>query len=151
MNKNNKKGFTLVELLAVIVVLALIMVLTVPTILTQMENAQKKSFIVFSGRVINKAIEKHAEKDLVGTPNFGTVKNDTALTNKNCFNLTQLGFQSEGSYTGFVTIETEGATTTYKLYLKDKKYMFNGVESSAVLNATDATPLSGFTTGNCEG
>ena len=41
MKNLNKKGFTLVELLAVIVVLALIMVLTVPSVLTSMNSARQ--------------------------------------------------------------------------------------------------------------
>ena len=41
MKKLNKKGFTLVELLAVIVVLAIIMVLTVPSVLSSMNSARQ--------------------------------------------------------------------------------------------------------------
>lgn len=39
MKKLNKKGFTLVELLAVIVILAVIMVITIPTVLSSMGTA----------------------------------------------------------------------------------------------------------------
>ena len=39
MKKLNKKGFTLVELLAVIVILAVIMVITIPTVLGSMSDA----------------------------------------------------------------------------------------------------------------
>lgn len=39
MKKLNKKGFTLVELLAVIVILAVIMVITIPTVLSSMSSA----------------------------------------------------------------------------------------------------------------
>lgn len=46
-NRSHKKGFTLVELLAVIVVLALIMVFAVPSILTTMNSAKKKSFQMY--------------------------------------------------------------------------------------------------------
>ena len=40
MKKLNKKGFTLVELLAVIVILAVIMVITIPTVLGSMSSAK---------------------------------------------------------------------------------------------------------------
>ncbi len=43
MKKMNKKGFTLVELLAVIVVLAIILVIAVPRILDVIESARKES------------------------------------------------------------------------------------------------------------
>ena len=42
--KFNKKGFTLVELLAVIVILAIIAVIAVPSILAIIEGARKDSF-----------------------------------------------------------------------------------------------------------
>ena len=41
----NKKGFTLVELLAVIVILSMLIMLAIPAITRQMELARKKSFI----------------------------------------------------------------------------------------------------------
>jgi type IV pilus assembly protein PilA len=44
MLKANKKGFTLVELLAVIVILAVILAIAVPSISSMMNNAKKSSF-----------------------------------------------------------------------------------------------------------
>lgn len=41
----NKKGFTLVELLAVIVILAIILAIAVPTISTLISNQKKASFV----------------------------------------------------------------------------------------------------------
>ena len=44
MKKLNRKGFTLVELLAVIVILAIIMVITIPTVLNSMGGAKQEAF-----------------------------------------------------------------------------------------------------------
>ncbi len=57
MKKN--KGFTLVELLAVIVVLALIMIIAIPAILEAMENARKQSFYLYANSVYQKAMNKY--------------------------------------------------------------------------------------------
>jgi len=46
MRKLNRKGFTLVELLAVIVILAIVVGITLVTILPTLENSRRKSFDV---------------------------------------------------------------------------------------------------------
>jgi len=44
MKKLNRKGFTLVELLAVIIILAIVVGITIPAVLTTTNNARKKAF-----------------------------------------------------------------------------------------------------------
>ena len=57
MKKLNKKGFTLVELLAVIVVLALLMVVAASSIGSALENSKKKALNIYADRVSEKAKE----------------------------------------------------------------------------------------------
>ena len=59
MKKLNKKGFTLVELLAVIVILAVIMVITIPTVLGSMRSAKDKSLDAAIG-----TMEEYVEKQI---------------------------------------------------------------------------------------
>jgi len=44
MKKLNRKGFTLVELLAVIIILAIVVGITIPAVLNTVDNAKKKAF-----------------------------------------------------------------------------------------------------------
>ena len=55
MKKLNKKGFTLVELLAVIVILALLIVVVATTALPAMNNAKKSALKTYAQRVIEQA------------------------------------------------------------------------------------------------
>lgn len=55
MIRKNKKGFTLVELLAVIVILALLIVITANTILPMMGKTKKTGMVTFAERVLRNA------------------------------------------------------------------------------------------------
>lgn len=91
--KNKKKiGFTLVELLAVIVILSIIMTITVPIILVQVKKAEKRSFEI-SVELVKKNTEdyllKHELKRLPDCETDGFVNlEELSLKNKeNAFSL----------------------------------------------------------------
>lgn len=56
-----KDGFTLVELLAVIVVLALIMVIVLPNVLNSISSARKESFYLYAQNLQGKATAKYTQ------------------------------------------------------------------------------------------
>ena len=58
MKKLNKKGFTLVELLAVIVILALLMVVAVSTVGNVQENAKKNALKTEAQKIVNAAYQE---------------------------------------------------------------------------------------------
>lgn len=64
MKKLNRKGFTLVELLAVIVILAIVVGITMVTILPTLESSRKKAFDTAVGS-ITEYIQKQKEMDLL--------------------------------------------------------------------------------------
>ena len=59
---NNKKGFTLMELLAVIVILSVLILLAMPAVLRLMENAKKNAFITESQEILKIANTAYADK-----------------------------------------------------------------------------------------
>ena len=62
-NEKKKKGFTLVELLAVIVILAIIMVITIPTVLGSMSGAKEKAEEVFI-KEMEKALKNYIDYEI---------------------------------------------------------------------------------------
>ena len=64
MKKLNKKGFTLVELLAVIVILALLMVVLVPKAIEAINNSRANTFVEGYQAFINTVELKYAEGSL---------------------------------------------------------------------------------------
>jgi len=101
----NKKGFTLVELLSVIVLLALVMMLIVPS-LTSLKNSNK-----------NKEYETYLDMMVEYTKIIPNYKNKT------CVNLDELDIKPlNDSITcyGYVLISDEGITLTPKLSCVNK-------------------------------
>lgn len=64
MKKLNKKGFTLVELLAVIAILAILMLLVTPNILNMFADGKKSSFITNVQSVYKSANTKFVSESL---------------------------------------------------------------------------------------
>lgn len=124
MKKLNKKGFTLVELLAVIVILALLIVVVANTALPALNNSKKKSLTTYAQRVAEKAKEQYITDEL---------NNDTP---PNCYDLSTL-MGSQSTYTGIVEIN-KNDTNQYvaKVYIADKDFMLNGVVDTDLPSST---------------
>ncbi len=89
MKKLNKKGFTLVELLAVIVVLALLMVVATTSIGTALNNAKKKALVTETQKVLKQKFEEEQSKiilDASYTAPTATVVTDGDFKYKITFN-----------------------------------------------------------------
>ena len=75
-----KHGFTLVELLAVIVILALIALITAPIVLNTIQNSQEKTYrrsVELYGKAFEKAIAEYYldhETDVINELTFDDVK-----------------------------------------------------------------------------
>ncbi|MBP3445360.1 MAG: type II secretion system protein [Bacilli bacterium] len=110
MKKLNKKGFTLVELLAVIVVLALIMVLAVPSVLTSMNSARQSTFLLYASKMIEAAQTRYQSELLLGTPST-------------CYSIKDLNDSSSNQYIGKIVISNAASTNPiYKIQMYDNSY-----------------------------
>ena len=103
---NKKKGFTLVELLAVIVILAIIMIIAIPSVLTTMTIARKKTFAEYATKVYMAAESKYLSAQTLGVSDLGSSIIGTYNNNTYYFyNIkTDLGLENVGDYTGYVAV-----------------------------------------------
>ena len=104
--KLNKKGFTLVELLAVIVVLAVIMVIAIPTVIDSMNSAKKSSFAMYGQKMLNAAMSKVQGDALDG------------VSAKPKYKFSEL-VASSGQYKGYVSYDSSTNKYTVSFYNTD--------------------------------
>jgi len=125
----NKKGFTLVELLAVIVILALLIVITANTVLPMMNKSKKNGMVVYAERVLNAA-----------SANFQADSITSTIDSKN-YSIGKL--MGESNYYGCVKVTKSGDTYTYNIAMfsddADLGIIKKSVSSVTGLAEADAT------------
>ena len=110
MKKN--KGFTLVELLAVLVLLAIIMIIAIPTVLNTMDTAKRKTFGEYVTKVYDVAQKKYLSDGLSGA--------DTSYVR---YDITKdLDLNNTGNYKGYVVIVNNGDSTDVYIGISDGEY-----------------------------
>ena len=127
--KKNQKGFTLVELLAVIVILAVIILIAINAVLPQMTKARKNSF---ADEVMNYA--KAAETKYVSDSQDDEAQVGN-ITEGICYNLKTPNYglhgeyvsKNDDSYTGIVVIKKQADSNLYDKYvfIASSKYSYN--------------------------
>ena len=91
----NKKGFTLVELLAVIVILAVILVIAIPRILDVIDSSKLSSFESSARMIISDAEKQYAVNKVNGIEEEISCENTSKLNNNEYSNC-EITFDSEG-------------------------------------------------------
>lgn len=111
-----KNGFTLVELLAVIVVLAIIMVIAIPSVLETMANSRRSTFQLYIEKIV-----KDTTTQYTYDANGGAI----AGTGIYVYNIEKdLGYTTVGDYKGYVVVNVENVDDPhYFVYLWDSNYM----------------------------
>ena len=135
MKKLNKKGFTLVELLAVIVILALLIVVVANTALPAMNKAKMNSLATYAQRMQEKARENFIAEGRTEATAY-TIEKLTGSTNK--------------QYKGYVVVGYDSSNNNYVAYAYildyQNMYMVNGVSNVENANVTKATSSTAFDT-----
>lgn len=117
MKKNKINGFTLVELLAVIVVLALIMIITIPTVLDTLNITKKGTLAEFATKSVNAAQKEKVNKDLKGL---------SEPAGCHIYDIeTDLGMSSTGNYKGWVLFDP--VAKEYYITVHDNDNMIVGL------------------------
>lgn len=125
-----KNGFTLVELLAVIVVLALIMVIAIPSVLDVMNQARKNSFVEYCQKVIP-AVQTQYVADAQSTiPGRGIY----------VYNINEdIGSLYQGAYKGYVVVDaTDVDKPRYWITIWDDNYQIRNVDISVNYPTNDS-------------
>lgn len=149
MNNMNKKGFTLVELLAVIVILAVLALVAMPNVTRLMNASRKNAFITevenfvtyaqtsYTNSQINGTITNSADESLITGQTFNNASYDYY-----CVSYAKLvsgGFiqKSNGdNYKGIFEIymPTNGASSKTIIYMSNGSYQINGLSINKLAN-----------------
>ena len=121
MKKLNKNGFTLVELLAVIVILALLIVIVANTAIPAMNNAKKKSLQTYAQKVVQKAKENCAAEKMA---NMGSMCGSKSCCSSG-LTIKDIMGEENGTYTATINVtynaSNSTATATGTVQDKDNK------------------------------
>lgn len=136
----NTKGFTLVELLAVIVVLAVIILIAMPSVMSAMDKARKNSLYTEASEIIKIAQTAYADDMMNATV--------PANTEGYCYSLEYLidagymdknlgGTGESATEYGSVLLKVDSdGIATYTVWLTNKIYSISGVVSKSLGNSS---------------
>ncbi len=132
-----KNGFTLVELLAVIVVLALIMVIAIPSVLDVMNQARRSTFVEYSNKAVTNTITEYVYDSHSSIQGAGVYVYDITK---------DLGNFDSGNYKGFVVVDaTDVDDPRYILTMWDNNYQIVSFDASRGFPKEDTAEIKAVT------
>lgn len=138
MKKINKKGFTLVELLAVIVILGILLLIAVPSVNNIIKNSRKKAFL----SQVKLAVEN--------VETTASVEKDS-ITSACNIEITTIELE-RGSWdgiTGGIQVKMSGNKVEVKPYISDTKNSFSVTGVTSIDTAYKLYNTSDFTVNSC--
>ncbi|MBO4601182.1 MAG: prepilin-type N-terminal cleavage/methylation domain-containing protein [Bacilli bacterium] len=130
MNKKNKYGFTLVELLAVIVILAVVILIAVTAVIPRMNKAKKNALVDEALVYLNAAKESLVfDVDDIGSK---------------CINISDLNEnyvkKDSSDYNGVIKININNDNISYVINLTDGKFYLTGSDNLTSSDVKDNMP-----------
>ena len=124
MKKNNKKGFTLVELLAVIVILAVVVLIAMTAVVPKMNEAQKNSFVTEVNKFVQGAQTLYTSLSING--DFTSVPtlsaNGGTVTLQELVSAGAIEKSNISSYSGCIKITINNGVASYEVKVSDGKF-----------------------------
>ncbi len=147
MNRKNRKGFTLIEMLAVIVVLAILILLASSNVVPMVTNARKNALAIEGNEMIDSA--KNAYQMVI--------LNGDLTTGSACFSLEYLyqeGFFEKGHENGYrgsvlVSPDEAGKVINYSFWIDNNSFVVAGESGTTGKNATNVSQTN-HASENCE-
>lgn len=126
----NKKGFTLVELLAVIAILAILVIIALPNVLKMFNDSKKNSF-VNEAREVFKTAQTQFVADNMTTPGAITYSNNlTTACDPATAKLDMQGRAVDGGQLAYsITLDAEGKVS--KISVSDGTFSYTGTPTDA--------------------
>ena len=141
----NKKGFTLVELLAVIAILAILVIIALPNVMGMFNNAKKSTFLTEI-----KKIYRGAEQEYVKDAFNSSGSKIYSKTKSGCSKQLDMSIRDELEY--FIEIDSSGKIV--KFYAHDNSYQYEHEGYMTINDIVDAEDVSTTTekvTISCDG
>ena len=131
MKNLNKKGFTLVELLSVIVILSVVVLIATNAVIPMMSGAKKQVLATEANKFITTAKTLYVNQKITGTKCYSYEE----IINSNLIE------KNDEAYSGSVLIEENNGKYSYKIWLSNGTNMVDGkspdITSDDVIDSSD--------------
>jgi prepilin-type N-terminal cleavage/methylation domain-containing protein/uncharacterized repeat protein (TIGR02543 family) len=121
MVKMKKKGFTLVELLAVVAILSLLVIIALPNVMSMFNNAKKNAFTTELKEIYKTAEQKWISDSVSGTSNVYYARVE-GTPNGSCSSCQQLSLSGRSELYYMISFNNGGKVKSF--YATDKTYQY---------------------------